>query len=199
MPTKLRPTMSLVPHAVAAVVPLSLGLIVGWYSRRGVMATHDRTSTPGTRRCCANRRTLPPPSCSASYGPSCTSCYTVGAAVFGATAGSDLGSCAAVYTALALNLLFNLSFPLLMFRARVLQNAMLATWATFLTAVLLLFLVTLVVAKSTRRPLSTWTPWITTWKRITPLLLLPYVFWLAFASILATSVFALNKNRIASS
>jgi len=119
----------------------------------------------------------------------------IGLSVFGAVAGcTAAGPVLWVYAALALNLLFNLSYPLLMFRARDLKLSMFATWLTLITGVLLLFAVT-VSSASTGCTSGASTPaWLRGWKAATPWLLLPYVVWLMFASILATAVFTMNDG-----
>jgi tryptophan-rich sensory protein len=87
-----------------------------------------------------------------------------------------------VYGALFFNLAFNLAFPLVQFRLRNLFWAMVIVWATLVTALLLTYALTVGPAKSPS-------------KTVVHILLLPYVLWLVFASVLSTDIYVRNRGK----
>lgn len=109
----------------------------------------------------------------------------LGASVFVAARGAAEVEALLVYVALAVNMIFNISFPVAQFGTRDLRLAETATWGTFLTAG---FLAMVVAYVSDRRLAGGAVP-------VALILIAPYVLWLAFASVLSTSVRRLNARR----
>jgi tryptophan-rich sensory protein len=85
-----------------------------------------------------------------------------------------------VYGALFFNLAFNLAFPLVQFRLRDLFWASVIVWATLFTALLLMYAVTVKSATAKAETASL-------------ILLLPYVLWLIFATLLSTDIYIRNR------
>lgn len=100
----------------------------------------------------------------------------------------------ALYGLLAVHLVPNLSFTVLLFRQRDLKAAALAAWVALFSAIAL-FLLTATSAYLDHAGFVAGLASLRIAARIASWLLVPYLMWLAFASVLATHIYFLNAER----
>ena len=110
---------------------------------------------------------------------------------------SRIRSACVVYLALALHLASNLTYSPLMFRARNLPASALVAWLTFFTVIVLLILLLFGVKSLSWTTDKTIPEWIAGGARVSPWLLVPYIMWTAFASVLSTHIALLNDEQTA--
>lgn len=202
-------------HALVATLPLVLGSIVGRFSAPPDGSNSERGSKSRSKSKSKSRSKsdsysdksswydqevkkpayAPPPIVFSIVWPILY--VLLGLSVFAIVFDANPYIVAFTYTMLALNLLFNLSYPVIMFTFQNLKYAMLSTWLTLFSAILLLYVVSMYAVFMKSRlfsllspvPLSSSHRWA---KRVAPWLLVPYVVWLIFASVLATDVYLRN-------
>lgn len=160
--------------AVVSVLPLVLGYLVSFAARGGGGGGDEWTD--GLRQ----PAFMPPGVVFSVVWPVLYLLLGVSTAV--AAFGAPPEKALLVYLALAVNMIFNLSFIVAQFGLRDLRLAEAATWGTFLTSAFLVLLYAHVDGGST-----------TTLAALG--LVTPYVLWLAFASVLSSTVRRMNPRK----
>jgi len=163
-----------------SLLPLILGTLLSFVTRRDGSASGQRgeTWTDGLRQ----PGFMPPNVVFSVVWPVLYLLLGVSAAVAGF--GVPPEKALLVYLALAVNMIFNLSFILVQFGLRDLRLAEAATWGTFLTSAVL---VLVYAAPPTNSGNLTATALG---------LVAPYVLWLAFATVLSSAVRRLNPDSV---
>lgn len=164
---------------LVAISPIILGSLVGYTLNkdRGDNKDQQWYSRP---------RFTPPPVVFSVVWPILY--LLLGASAFVAAFRRPTDDALLVYLALAVNMAFNLSFPVAQMGMKNLDLARTSAWGTFVTsAVLVLVYVYVSDFGGAAAPL---------WKNVLPLVLVaPYVLWCAFATVLMTSIHSMNRGH----